>query len=307
MDMEERVSYIGTVQSKSEVRLIAQTQGTVRTLPVSEGGSFSTGDLLVQISAPEIEASVQRLTAERDYWKRHHETDTRLVEKGALAPEQAQSSERAYRSASAALSEAQAQLAKTALTAPFSGVVLNWFVQPGQPVMPGQPLLLIGDGRREVHVDVVEEDLGRGIRPGIAVDLYPGDGEPLRSELAEIAPVSTGQTRAFRAKIPLTATGIHAAGLRKGSSIRAEFLLRSQKHAVTVPVQAVVDRDSSPHLFLITDGKAVSQSVTVGIAQRGRVAVDFPWNGSDRVATTNLGSLTDGTVVYAVEVKGGVQ
>jgi RND family efflux transporter MFP subunit len=313
--LERRISYVGTAYSRQEVPINARVQGTLAELPVTEGEFFTTGTVLARLEAPEMDAAVSRLQTEYEYWSERYATDARLVEQGALAPEQAATSARAMRTAEAGLAEAEANLAKTVITAPFDGAVLSWRAEIGQPIMPGQPILLIGDAVREVRVDVVEEDLARGIAVGTAVDLRLAPTVYLRSSVTEISPASSGPARTFSVTIPFPAQSeaTDAAGgtpspggiplPRKGSSVTTEFVVEQREDTLAVPQRAIADRDGTPHLFVIHDGIAHRRDITPGIDLGGWVAVDFPWNGSDTVAVTNLNGLRDGTSVYAVIVE----
>lgn len=299
--LENRISYVGTVFAAQEVPIISRVQGTLVELPVQEGDVFQQGTVIARLESPEMEAAVERLSAEVDYWRRRHETDTRLVEQGALAPEQAESSQRALRTARAGVSEAEAQLAKTVVTAPFDGTVLDWTAEIGQPVMPGQPLILIGDVTREIRVDVVEEDLSRGIEIGTIVELSLTPGETTEAQVTSISPTSSGPARTFSVTIPISTRGNLP---RKGSSIRTEFILNRRESALAVPSRAVADPGGTPHVFLVHEETAYRRDVEMGITQGGWTAVRFEWNGTTPVAVTNLTGLSDELPVYAVAGEG---
>ncbi len=309
--LENRLSYVGTVYARYEVPIASRTQGTLTERTLTEGEFFTRGTVLARLEAPELNAAVDRLSAEAEYWTQRHETDTRLVEQGALAPEQADSSERAARSSRAALAEARAQLAKTVVEAPSDGQVLDWLAEPGQPLMPGQPIVLVGDPAREVRVDVVEEDLFRGITEGTAAVLTLGaqaspvgtgdNSATVTSRVTAIAPTSSGPARTFRVTIPVPET----ANPRKGSSVRVHFVLDRSDSSPAVPSRAITTRDGAPHLFVISDDTARMEPVTTGISAGGWTAVVFSWNGEDPVAVTNLSSLYDGASVLAVREEGG--
>jgi len=300
--LERRMSYVGTVFAGREVNVIARVQGTVAEIAPAEGESFSEGTVLARLESPEIEASVQRLEAELEYWSRRHETDKRLVERGAIPAEQADSSERAYRSARAGLAEAQAQLDKTVVRAPFAGTMLDRLVEPGQPLMPGQPLVLIGDRSREIRVEVVEEDLERGVRAGTEAVLRLPGSVAVESTVRKISSVSSGPARSFTVTIPLP-QGVEPTP-RKGTSVRTEFILERSEATVAVPVRAIAGRDRNPYLFVISDGVARKHEVTLGVTEGGWVAAGFAWNGVDPVAITNVSGLRDGARVFAVPAEG---
>jgi RND family efflux transporter MFP subunit len=299
--MEVRLSYLGTVHATVEVPLVARVQGTLVSTPVSEGGFFGEGDLIARLSAPEMEAAVERLSSERDYWCRRHETDTRLAAEGALPEEQADSSRRACRSAEAGLAEAEAQLAKTVVTAPFPGQLLDRLAEVGQPVMPGQPLALVGQRGREVRVEVVEEDLSRGVTVGTAAEINLG-GSSVEGRVSRISPAASGPARTFTVAVPVPEP--QGSALRKGASLGVDLIPERRSDVVAVPLRAIADRDRDPHLFVITESRAVRHPVSLGIVQDGWVSAEFSWNGEDPVAVTNVTGLSDGAAVYAVAEQG---
>lgn len=300
-DMEVGISYIGTVYSRKEVKVIARIPGTVSELPFREGDAAEAGAILARIDAPEIRAQVERLTVDRDYWAKRYEADRRLVEKSALAPEQADAGERSLKTTEAALAEAGSQLQKTREKAPFGGTVLSLFMEPGQSVLPGQPILLFGSDAGELRVDVGEEDIRRGIRPGIATTIELESGNAVRTTVAEVSPAAKGQSRTFIVKIPL-ATSSNGA-FRVGTSLRVQFILESHEDALTVPSSAVVSEKTSSYVYLVNGEFAKKVTVEKGIEREGRIVVDFPWNGQDKVAVSNLGSLREGARVFAVEAE----
>ncbi len=299
--LEESLSYLGTVHARREIKVIAQVQGTLTNLPFREGQKISRGDFLAEIEAPDLQAVVDRLRAERDYWLQRYQTDQRLVEKEAIAPEQLEVSKRTFKSANAALVEGESRLSKTRESSPFSGQVLSWLVEPGQNVMPGQPILLIADNELEIHTDVVEEDLYQGITVGKKVKIFSEGTTVIPSQVTDISPISAAYSRTFTVKIPLPAGSNHS--LRIGSSARVEFILKDKQASLAVPTLSIVDDKISPYIFLIHENRAYRTPVSPGIVQDGWVEVNFSWNRKDLVAVSNLGSLRDSSLVYAVQVE----
>jgi len=302
MDMGSRVAYMGTIQSQKEVKVIAQVQGTIASLPIEEGGDVGAGDIVATLAVPELRAVVERLESERDYWCSRYEADQRLVAADALPREQMESSQRGCRSGRAAVAEAESRLKKATGRSPVNGQVLKWFVEPGQSVMPGQAILLLGTHDLEIHVEVVEEDLRRGVAVGTMAEIETAAGERLTTVVSEVAPASSGATRTFTVKLPLSAH--ERPRLRTGTSATVIFVLQVRKSATAVPVDAVADRGGDPHLFLINGDRAVRQPIKLGVEQDGWIEVDFPWNGKDAVATTNLDVLVDDRPVFGVMVEG---
>lgn len=300
-DLEIGVSYLGTLGSRREVKIIARVPGTLIDLPFGEGQTAEEGMLLAEISAPEISAQIERLQADRDYWARRHEADRRLMEKSAISQDQALTGERNLGTTEAALKEALSQREKTRERAPFPGSVLAWLAEPGQSLMPGQPLLHFGSLSREVLVQVAEEDLRRGLGRGTEAVLDAGDGEGFSAQVSEVSPAAGGASRTFTVKIALPDRAFSQ--IPVGSSLRVTFIIDSRKGALTLPTGAVRGQNSDWHIFLVRDGRAFRQPVRRGIESRGRVAVDFPWNGIDKAVISNPAGLADGAAVFAVDAE----
>lgn len=300
MDLAHRLPYLATLHAKTEVQIIAQIQGSVIDLPHDDGDRVRKGEMLFRLDAPEIESTVQRLQTERDYWCDRSRTDERLFKEGAVPEEQLEAGKRACANAESALNEASARLRKAVERASMNGIVLRHFVETGQHVMPGQPMLLLGDDKVELRVDVVEEDLQSGITVGTPVQLHISAEKLLHGSVREIAAHGNMPSRTFTVKIDVNdATDLMQ---RYGTSLPVDFITATARDAIALPVSAIADPEQDPHVYLMRDDRVYRQTVETGIQDRDLVEVRFPWNGSDLVAVSNLQNLHDSASVIPVDV-----
>jgi HlyD family secretion protein len=97
----------------------------------------------------------------------------------AAAEAQVDAARTQVRSAEAALAVLDAQLGRLTLAAPAAGTVLTRSIEPGEVVMPGAVLLVVGDlDRLTVTVFVPEDRLGEvavGQPVRVTVDAFPGE------------------------------------------------------------------------------------------------------------------------------------
>lgn len=301
-DLEESISYLGTIRSKHEVLLAARVQGTIVGFEVEEGDPVIADEILVRIDAPHLDAAVARLQADDTYWANHLAEDRRLVELGAIAPEQVAASTRAATAARSALVEAEARMAWTVERSPLSGTVLEWLADPGQHVLPGQPIMRLAGSTREVRVQVVEEDLRRGIRVQTPVVVEVHDGNTFATSVSDVGATASRGTRAFVVTLPIPdAPGLD---IRNGESIPVRFIVRREDDASAVPLRAVADQDADPHVFLVESGLAVRWTVATGVMEAGWVAITPPPPAGSVVAVSNLEELADGVAVFPVVDEG---
>jgi multidrug efflux pump subunit AcrA (membrane-fusion protein) len=177
-------------------------------------------------------------------------------------------------------------------------MVLRRLVETGQHVMPGQPLLLVGSAETVVHVQVIEEDLARGVRVGMPALLVQDGNDAIPARVIEIAPVTMAGSRVFTVKVRPDRNASLTA--RHGSSVPVRFLLAERKDVLALPVHALVGDRPDAVVFLVRGDRAIRQPVRTGIEEDGWIEASFSWNGKDAVATSNLGSLSDSTRVFGV-------
>ncbi|MFO8071766.1 MAG: efflux RND transporter periplasmic adaptor subunit [Polyangia bacterium] len=314
-DLARRIGYVGTVHSRREVKVRARTAGAVLSL-AGEGEVVSEGQTLARITAPEIaarasrmKAEVRRARTERGFTCESYETDRKLGEAGVLSSRQVAMSERACDAATAALAAARAgsrevgaTRGKTSEQAPFGGLVLQWLVEPGQNVMPGTPLLILGGHELELRVQVAERDLERGVREGVPTSVRLG-GESHRLPVSTVAPMAVGPARASEVGIPLP--GEPTPAPTHGTSARVDFLVAEVRGAVAVPDKALVEADGASVVFLVEDGRARQVAVTPGIHDRGLIEVKGELSVGASVAVSNQDLLRDGASVFAVRQASG--
>jgi RND family efflux transporter MFP subunit len=150
------VSSQGTVQPRSQSELIPEVYGRVEWISPAlvGGGAFKSGDILLRIESADYKSTLQRAQAsleraevEQDYAGDELKRLEKLYAKKLASESQLDGARRAYRIAGANLSDsratleqAQRDLARTELTAPFDGLVRNEQVDLGQFVSRGQSI-----------------------------------------------------------------------------------------------------------------------------------------------------------------------
>jgi RND family efflux transporter MFP subunit len=187
----------------AEVTVGTEVLGTIVKMPVMEKTGVRKGDLLVELRANVVQASLReahhRLT-EAEVGLRLEQARSRLdrilplvTGKGAQPPEARRdllAAALARRDAAqAAVDRLGAELAKYQILAPIDGVVVARYADPGETVSPAAPLVTIVDlNRLRVEAEVDEFDISRiatKSRVTIRAEGYPS--RHWRGEVEEVA------------------------------------------------------------------------------------------------------------------------
>jgi HlyD family secretion protein len=218
------------------------------------------------------------------------------------------------------LVKAQDDLTKTTIYSPLTGRVITLNAKEGEVVVsgtmnnPGSVIGIIAD-MAEINAEVdVDETEFVNVRLGqpatVRVDALPG--REYTGKVVEVG--SSGYNRAnqpdvtfFKVKILLDHPDDN---LRARMSVRAEIRTASRPGALTVPIQAVVEREGEKGqkarkvVYVIDGGKAHERTVATGISDETRVELTSGVKPGEKVVTgpyRTLRDLKDGDVVQVSE------
>lgn len=197
--------------------------------------------------------------------------------------------------AKAEIANAKVNVAYTRIVSPVSGVIVKKFAEIGAMASPGVPLLSIEDNSQyRLEAAVGESQLGMvhvGNRVSIRIDAI--GSEDIAGTVAEILPTSDTASRSYTVRISLP-TNPH---VRSGMFGTARFQV-SQKDAITIPEVALTRRGQLTGAYVIgRDGTVQFRIVTTGKTTQGTVEVLSGLSEGDEVASTEMGTLRDGTKV----------
>jgi RND family efflux transporter MFP subunit len=179
------------------------------------------------------------------------------------------------------------------LASPFSGVVINKTVEPGNLATPGAPLLTIEqDGLYRLEASVDESKLA-SVRVGQAVEaVIEASDRKVNARVSEIVPSVDSTSRTYIVKLDLPATP----QLRTGMFGRAIFPLGMEK-VVAIPVAALMDRGQLQSVFVVEDGVAHTRLVTTGRHTKDGVEVLSGLNAGEKLVVPLPQGLQDGARV----------
>lgn len=220
-----------------------------------------------------------------------------------IAQAQVQEAEVAYRQALARLEQtrvsllqAQALLAESTVVAPVDGVVGHKFAERGQAVTSSTPLVrLIDVDPAVIVVAISERDLQRiqrGFPVTVRTDALPG--EVLTGRIASISPTLATATRTAEVRVDVP----NGAGrLRPGMFVTIEIMVARKENVIAVPVDAVLEREGGPAVFVIVEATAQARPVRVGISDGAIVEITSGLTEGEVIAIAGHRTLRDGAPV----------
>lgn len=184
-----RVTAPARLEGLVQRALVAATDGYLQQVGARPGDVVREGQVLVQLASQDLELERRR----REMELRQHETAFLAAQARQDRTQMVVSQSRAAE-AQALLALAEAQLARSRVTAPFDGVVIQGDLASrlGAPVQRGEVLMVVAPavGHRLI-VEVDEDDIGR-VREGQpgALALAARPGTPMAFTVERVLPVA---------------------------------------------------------------------------------------------------------------------
>ncbi len=280
----------GTVRPLARARVSSRINATIAWADFAIGQDVDAGDILVRLSAAEIDSRVDQARTRLEQATRDHAREVSLLERGATTREMARALEERRAIAEGELAEARAMLDYTEIRAPFRGVVTQKFIHAGDLATPARPLFVIEGADRFQAEFAVPESLPR-LEPGAKLRLWSGETSVIAT-LAEISPAAAPGTRTRLAKIDLP----DARAFRSGEFVRVEWPA-GESRMLTVPASAVSRFGQMERVFVIRDGVARLRLVKTGITMGDRAQILAGLDAGETVIVAGPRALADGQPV----------
>ena len=260
----------GAVEAVNRSTVSAQTAGEIIELPFDVNDYVPKGAVLIRFDdtkpkarydkavAGEAEARARLAEAEETFKreKRLLKQDATSKAKFENARANLESARAKLELSKAAVAEAKKELEHTVVQAPYSGIVVERFVDIGEQVQVGQPL---GTGVSLEELRVVAEVPGRYIDKvrelqDARVFLPDGKKDLIAVESLTIFPYADPKTHTFTVRINL-AKGEY--GLYPGMLTKVSFKV-GETNELVVPGDAIVHRSEVTGVYVVSDDGRLS-------------------------------------------------
>ncbi|MES2417254.1 MAG: efflux RND transporter periplasmic adaptor subunit [Bacteroidota bacterium] len=279
----------GSIEANESVVLHSEVAGLVTGIYFKEGTNVSKGAVLVKINDNDIQAQLQDALTKQDLSATNEHRAKQLLEKGAISQEEYDSALAALKSLKAQVQLVQAQLAKTAIHAPFSGKIGLRSISVGEYLTPSTAIAnLLSTDPVKINFSIPEKYAGQiklGSEISFAID---GTNKSFTGKVFAIEPGINQQTRTLQIKA-LAQNPKNE--LMPGSFAKIKLALNVQDRVILVPTEAIIPILEGKMLYISKNGKAQQVKVETGTRTAERIVITSGLAVGDTVLTTGAMSL----------------
>jgi RND family efflux transporter MFP subunit len=324
------ISSQGSVQPRTQSTLIPEVSGRVTWISPSlvGGGSFNKGDVLLKIDKADYQSSVernravvQRTEVEHSFTGDELKRLEKLFKKKLASQSQLDEARRNARVAAANLMEgranlkqAQRDLGRTELTAPFDGLVRNEQVDLGQFVSRGTSIgIIYATDFVEVRLPVASSQLAFTGLPTNTRGEIPPEIQPPVTLTAEIGNIKRiWEAVLVRAEAEIDERSRMVYGVARlpsmrnkesfpipvGLFVQAEIRGRKVENLIQLPRSAI--RDADQVLVVDSENRLHYRNVRILRLQHDDVLISEGLQAGELVCISPLQAVVDGMLVHPI-------
>jgi len=295
----------GTIQAFTQTTIFPRSNGYVKSWKVDIGDNVQAGQLLAEISTPEVDQQLAQARAQEEIAKVTADRWRDLVQKNVVSKQEYDQNEKAYEAAKANLQQLEKIQGFQHILAPFAGKIAARNIDVGTLVTAGTgnsgtPLFsLVQSDPLRVYVFVPQTNAAQvreGLKAKILLQEFPGrefDGAVTRTAGA-MDP--TSRTMQVEVQVPNDDGTLYA-----GMYGQVKFLLPADNAPIVVPANAFVFRAQGPQVVTVTgDNRIHWQKISVGRDFGTQIEVLDGLKENTKVVMNPTDDLDEG---IAVEVK----
>jgi len=294
----------GNIETKENVIIYPEFSGTLTQVLVTSGQKVTKGQLLARIDDGGLSNQLAQMETQAALAKTTFERQQNLWNQKIGSEIQYLQAKTNYEAQLKAVAQMKAQLAKTIVRAPFSGVIDEVITEKGQVVAPGQPLMrIVNLSNMYVASNIPENFIGK-IKNGASVEVFiKSIGKTVTGKVRQVGNYINPNNRNFSIEI---AVPNQDNLLRPNQVAVLKIADYTKANAILIPESIVTENASGEKIVYTINSQskkavAVKKAVKTGLTSGANIEVLEGLTTGDVVIIEGARSVQDGDAVEVVK------
>ncbi len=298
----------GDVQTKQNILLYPEMAGTLERVLVKEGDRVTKGQVLARIDDGGLASGLAQLRTQASLAETTYERQKRLWEQQIGSEIQYLQAKTNYEATLNSVRQAESQLAKATIRAPFSGIVDDVMLEQGTTVNPAAGMAVIRlVNLSDMYVEVnVPESYLESVRPGKDVQIFlPVLGDSISTKVRQTGNFINPANRSFSVEIPVPNQN---GQIKPNLTARVRINDYSNAEAILIPPSVISENSEGEQYVYIASGAengqkptAVKRVITTGKAQGDHIEVLSGLEAGEFIITEGARRVREGQEIEILE------
>lgn len=300
-NLDNSIFATGTVIASEMVDLKPEVSGKIVQLNISEGKPVSKGQLLIKLNDVDLQATMKKLQTQLILVEQSEQRLRKLLDIKGVSQDEYDVVINQMNNIKADMEFTQAQIAKTELRAPFSGIIGLKSVSNGAYISASSQVATILV-LNPVKIDfTVPEKYANAVRTGDNISFsVEGEKDKFTGKVYATENQIDPTTRTFK----IRATAANPGGkLKAGAFVKVDFSLKDISNALMIPTEAMIPILKGQQVFVSKNGIAKATKIDVGVRNDVKIQVTSGISAGDTIITSGLMGIKEGAKVKFTSVQ----
>jgi RND family efflux transporter MFP subunit len=284
-----------------------EMSGILKQVFVKEGQRVSKGQILARVDDGGMSQQVAQLQIQADLAKTTYERQKRLWDQKIGSEIQFLQAKSAYEAQQKAVDQIQVQLSKTAIRAPFSGVIDDVITEQGSVVAAGQSQIIRIVNLRDMYIEaVIPEKYITTVTKGKDVEVYFPvlGGEAVNAKIRQASDFIDPNNRTFKIEI---AVPNKDGNIKPNLTAKLKINDYTNPTAILIPQSVISENADGEQYVYLADSlqgktaKAKRAFITTGKTQGDFIEILKGLNNGDAIVNEGARSVNDGQEITIIK------
>lgn len=299
--LDQAMTFTGTLLANESVSLHPELSGRLTGIHFTEGSLVTKGSLLIKLNDEDLQAQFRKLKINESLAFSDEQRKKKLLEIKGISQETYDQALTQYNSIKADIDLIQAQISKTEIRAPFTGIMGLRSVSEGSYVTAVTEVATLVQVQPLKLGFSVPENMAGLLKPGQDIVFRAeGNREPMQARIYAIEPFIDPGTRTMKVRALFQNAEGH---LKPGGFVRVEVKPESKQETLLLPAQSIIPRLNGYDVITLVGGQVSRVPVTLRSRADSLVEIVDGIHALDTILITGLMQVKPGMKVSVQAVR----
>lgn len=297
--LRETIRLLGETQANIDVTYSSEVAGRLEYLPVDYGDTVTRDQILARVDYEMLSAQAEQARAAYDLALKTFERLETLMKDDLVTQQKIDEARTSLIQAEAQLRQTEAALHRSVIKSTIDGIVARRFVEEGEYVMPGSPLVRVLDYSEIIVTAQIPENRVADIKSGSEVTVYIDALKETYSGVVDVVlPNADPESRTFSVRIR---TPNKDRKILVGMAANLNIFVRQYEDVIVIPQDVVVEETEGKFVFVAEpDNTAKKILVSIGPSEKQSIIIESGLSTGDRLIVEGQRNLVDGQPINIV-------
>ncbi|MBC8754273.1 efflux RND transporter periplasmic adaptor subunit [Kordia sp. YSTF-M3] len=265
----------GSVDTKKNIVITPETNGILKQVFVKEGQRVSKGQILARVDDGGMSQQLAQLQIQADLAKTTYDRQKRLWDQKIGSEIQFLQTKSSYEAQQKAVDQLQVQIAKTAIRAPFSGVIDDVITEQGSVVGAGQTQIMRIVNLRDMYIEaVIPEKYLTSVVEGVDVEVsFPVLGTTTKEKIRQAGDFIDPNNRTYKIEIGISNK---EGNIKPNLTAKLKINDYTNAKAILIPQSVISENaEGDQYVFIANDIDGATAKAKRVIVKTGKTQGDF--------------------------------